>query len=208
MLLKSSNWERNGEKSVKKDETKAHQWNTADTVTSLRIAASFLLLFFPLHSGGFFAAYTVAGLSDVLDGRLARKNGTASEFGARLDSMADLLFYTIFIIRFLPVLWAALPVSIWYVVAVILIVRLSAYAVAAFRYHRFASLHTWLNKLTGGAIFLIPYMFVVTNGVVYSWIVCVIAFTASFEELEIHLRSKEYLADRKSIFQAKNGEQV
>ena len=39
--------------------------------------------------------YTFAGLTDVLDGWLARKTGRASEFGARLDSVADLLFYSV-----------------------------------------------------------------------------------------------------------------
>ena len=73
--------------------TQAHQWNTADTITSVRIAASLVLLFFSLDYTWFLIIYTITGLTDALDGWLARRTGTASEFGARLDSIADLLFY-------------------------------------------------------------------------------------------------------------------
>lgn len=86
-------------------------------------------------------------------------------------------------------------------VATVVLVRLVTYAMAAAKYHRFASLHTWLNKLTGGAAFLLPYVLVLSSGVIYSWFVCVLALTASTEELAIHLCRNEYRADRKTIFQ-------
>ena len=89
-----------------------HKWNTADTITSVRIASSLFLLFLPLGSVGFLVVYTLTGLTDVLDGWLARKTGTASDFGARLDSAADLLFYAILLLRLFPVLWQLLPAAI------------------------------------------------------------------------------------------------
>lgn len=186
---------------MKRDLTKAHKWNTADTVTSVRIIASLLLLFLPLRSAWFIAVYTFTGLTDILDGWLARKTGTTSDFGARLDSVADLLFYGIVLFRLIPVLWKLLPVEIWYAVATVILVRLAAYITAAVKYHRFTSLHTWLNKLTGAALFLLPYVLVVSTGVVYSWAICILAFAASAEELTIHFCQKEYRADIKSIFQ-------
>ena len=192
--------------SVKRKVIQVHPWNTADTITSVRMAASLFLLLLPLRSVWFLVVYTLTGLTDALDGWLARRTGTACAFGARLDSMADLLFYGVLLLRLFPVLWQALPVTVWYAVAVVLLIRLAAYAVAAVKYHRFASLHTWLNKLTGGALFLLPYVFALTNGVVYSWAICVLALTASVEELGIHLRRKAYRADRKSIFQRENGD--
>ena len=78
---------------MKRDKTQVHPWNAADTITAVRMAASLILLIFPLRSAWFLAVYTLAGLTDALDGWLARKTGTVSEFGARLDSVADLLFY-------------------------------------------------------------------------------------------------------------------
>ena len=179
---------------------KRYKWNTADTVTSVRIACSFVLLKLPMSSPEFILIYTLVGLTDVLDGWLARKTGTASDFGAKLDSIADLLFYGVLLLRFLPTLWLALPRAVWYVVSAVLFVRVLAYTTAAVKYHRFASLHTWLNKLTGGAVFLLPYVFAVSSGVAYGWAVCFLALAAALEELTIHLSQKEYCADRKTIF--------
>ena len=186
---------------TKRSKSESHKWNMADTITSVRMAASLLLLFLPLRSAWFLTVYTLAGLTDALDGWLARKTGTASDFGARLDSMADLLFYGVMLVRFFPILWQTLPREIWYAIAGILLVRLAAYGTAAIKYHRFASLHTWLNKLTGAAVFLLPYVLVISTGVVYSWSVCALAFSASLEELAIHLFRPDYRANRKSIFQ-------
>ena len=181
-------------------EAGTHRWNTADTITSVRIVASLFLLFPPLGSVWFLTVYTIAGLTDALDGWMARRTGTASQFGARLDSAADLLFYGVLILRLFPVLWQSFPVRIWYAVVAIVLVRLSAYATAYYKYHQFAALHTWLNKLTGGAIFLLPYVLSGPGGIGYSWGVCLIAFAASAEELAIHLFGNGYDAGRKTIF--------
>lgn len=185
--------------------TQIQKWNTADTITSLRIVLSISLLFLPVRSAIFLAVYTLTGLTDVVDGLLARQLGIASEFGARLDSMADMLFYGVLLLRLFPVLWQLLPTAIWYVIIVIVLVRLVAYATAAVRYHRFAALHTLLNKLTGGAVFLLPYVLMRTSGVTYSWMVCILAFFASVEELAINISQKEYQADRKTIFRIEVG---
>lgn len=178
----------------------SHQWNMADTITSLRMVSSVILLLFPVHSTWFLAIYSFMGVTDVLDGWIARKTGTASEFGARLDSIADLLFYSVLMLRIFPHLWQILPKTIWCLVMVIVLIRLTAYGVAAVKYHRFAALHTWLNKLTGAAVFLLPYVLTVTEGTGYCWALCVLDLLASLEELMIHLLQKEYCADRKSTF--------
>lgn len=189
---------------MRRDISKAHKWNTADTVTSVRIAASAVLVFLTLKSPVFLAVYTLAGLTDALDGWLARRCGTVSDFGARLDSVADLLFYGAVLIRLFPILRQTMPREIWYVAAGALLVRLVAYCTAAVKYHRFASLHTFMNKLTGAAIFLLPYILVFSTGVVYGWIICALACVASSEELAIHLCRERYCADIKSIFQKEN----
>ena len=101
--------------------SKAHKWNAADTVTILRMVGTLGLAFLNPGTLWFFAVYTITGLTDVLDGWLARKTGTESDFGAKLDSIADLLFYTIMLIRLFPVVWEAFPARIWYAVAGILL---------------------------------------------------------------------------------------
>ena len=177
-----------------------HHLNTADAVTFLRIVGTLLLAFLRPLSRGFFRVYGLTGLTDVRDGWIARKTKTASDCGARLDSIADLLLYAVMLLRVFPVLWNTLPMDIWYAVAVILILRVSAYGVAAVKYRRFASLHTCLNKVTGGAVFLIPFLLVTEYVTVYCRITCIIAAAAALEELAIHLLRQTCHANTKSIF--------
>lgn len=173
--------------------------NLANGITLLRIVGTIGLLPLRLLSPAFFAVYTLTGLTDVLDGWVARTTKTASEFGAKLDSAADLLFYAVMLIRFSPLFGEVLPWGMWCAAATVLAVRLASYTVAAIKHRRFASLHTYLNKLTGGAVFLIPYMIVTPYAGPYLWAVCAIAGVSSLEELVIHLQAKEYSSGVKSI---------
>lgn len=185
----------------RKENQSAHRLNTADIITLFRIAGTILLVALQPLTAGFFFLYALTGLTDVLDGWIARKTKTASNFGARLDSIADLLFYAVMLFRIFPSLWNTLPGNIWYAVAGIAVVRILAYWIAAAKYRRFASLHTYMNKLTGLAVFLVPFLLVTAYAAISCWAVCVVAAAASLEELAIHLRSGGYCPNVKSIFQ-------
>ena len=76
----------------------------ANTITLFRMAAGIVLLFCPAFSPAFYALYIAAGLSDMLDGFVARKTNTASRFGARLDTIADLVLVLVCLIKLLPIL--------------------------------------------------------------------------------------------------------
>ena len=167
------------------------RWSAADSITLVRIAASVLLFVLPWRSIAFFSVYTVAGLSDALDGWVARKTGTASEFGARLDSAADLFFFGALLVRLLPAHWPVMPRALRGALAVVVFVRLAVYAVAALRYRRFVALHTRLNKLTGAAVFLLPYALLVSTGIAYDWAVCALALAAALQEGILNLRGGE-----------------
>ena len=151
-------------------------------------------------SDGFFILYALTGFTDVLDGWIARKTKIASEFGARMDSIADLLFYAVMLIRVFPALWSRLPLSICCAAAGIAAVRIIAYLAAAMKYHRFASLHTYLNKLTGIAVFMIPFFAGTDYVQEFCWTACAVGIAASLEELVIHIRNTEYRSNMKSIF--------
>lgn len=180
-------------------DTECPVMTAANFITLLRMAGTAGLLFPRPLSPVFFGLYTLTGLTDVLDGWLARKTGTSSEFGARLDSIADLLFYGAVLLRLFPVLWEALPAGIWFAVVGILLLRLGTYALAAKKFHCFAALHTWQNKPTGGMVFLLPLMLAMPLAIEYCWAVCVVALAAALEELAIHLCRDSFRADIKSI---------
>ena len=69
----------------------------ANTITFFRIAVSIVLLFCPAFSPPFYVFYIAAGLSDMLDGFVARKTDTVSKFGARLDTIADFVFVVVWL---------------------------------------------------------------------------------------------------------------
>lgn len=169
-------------------------------ITCLRLIGTVGLLFTRPLSESFFVVYIFTGLTDVLDGFLARLTKTTSEFGAKLDSIADLLFYGVMLIKLMPILRERLTVGVWIAIGAVLIVRTVAYAAALIRYHRFASLHTYLNKLTGASVFLYPFALLLPIAVPAACIVCGIAIAASVEEFLIHLLSPEYASGVKTIF--------
>ena len=173
--------------------------NLPNTLTVLRIVGGLFLLALPPLGTGFLTVYTLGGVTDALDGFIARKTGQSTEFGAKLDSVADLLYYTAMLLRIFPILWTVLPPQIWVLVGAVLAVRLSAYAVAAVKYRRFASQHTWMNKATGLMLFAVPYLITTALGVGFCWAIGGVGLLASAEELVLHLVSKQYDCRVKSI---------
>lgn len=71
-------------------------------MTLLRIAGTILLVAIKPLSAGFFLLDTLTGVTDVLDGRIARETKAAGDFGARLDCIADLLFLAVMLFRICP----------------------------------------------------------------------------------------------------------
>ena len=168
-------------------------------ITALRILGTVLLAFIKPLSIPFYIVYTICGISDVLDGIVARATKTATDFGARLDSIADLLFYAVMLIKIFPILLLRLPIEIWYIVAAVAIIRLCSYILAAVKYHRFAALHTYLNKFTGLLVFTVPYVLTFSISTVFCFVTSAVAGIASLEELIIHILSKKYNANIKTI---------
>lgn len=176
------------------------KFSIADYITSIRILGAIALIFTELFSSVFFVIYTICGISDALDGIVARATKTASEFGAKLDSVADLFFYTIVIIKWVPYLWEILPVFVWAIACFALVIRIASYLAAFLKHKKFASLHTYLNKLNGFVFFFLPYLIAIkVNAVIICTIICVIAALASFEELCIHISSSVYHGSRKTL---------
>lgn len=95
--------------------------NMANIITGCRILCSILLLFVPAFSPTFYILYSVSGFTDMIDGAIARKTNTASEFGSRLDTIADIAFVAACMIKLLPVLKIPTWLCIW--IGVIAIIK-------------------------------------------------------------------------------------
>ena len=59
----------------------------ANIITGIRRVCSIALLFCPALSVTFKLLYIIAGVSDMIDGTIARKTGTVSELGSTLDTV-------------------------------------------------------------------------------------------------------------------------
>ena len=126
----------------------------ANIITGSRIVFSLSLLFIPLSSAWFYALYLFCGLSDMVDGTVARRTNSTSEFGARLDTVSDFVFMTVALIKFLPHLH--IPVWLWIWIGIIAMIKFGNVAWGFVRTKKLISPHTVLNKVTGLLLFLLP----------------------------------------------------
>ncbi len=163
----------------------------ANIITILRILGTLLLSITNPLSTEFFVIYTLTGVTDVLDGYIARKTNTVSEFGARLDSIADLMFYGIIIYKLFPNLYAMLPTAIWYAVIGIIVLRVFTYIFTAIKFKVFMSNHTYLNKMTGFCAFLVPYFMKSSISIVpFCTVTCIICCAGSIYDLFLAFKRK------------------
>ena len=135
----------------------------ANMITCIRMICSIVLVYCPTFSVSFYVFYILAGVSDMLDGMVARHFKTVSDFGSKLDTVADFIFCLVcFIlnkslritIKIIPVLKLERWMFIWiFVIALIKLINLiSAYVVQK----KFVACHSNLNKLTGALLFCLP----------------------------------------------------
>jgi cardiolipin synthase (CMP-forming) len=95
---------------------------TANQLTILRmlLIPVFVILLIYGYQGWALVTFMVAGLTDLLDGLIARLAGEKTTLGAWLDPMADkLLLVTMFIVLTLPGIGLANQLPIWFTILVI-----------------------------------------------------------------------------------------
>ena len=169
---------------------KKEYFSIANCVTSLRLIGAIVLIFIEPLSVPFYIIYSICGLSDAVDGFIARKTNTVSKFGSKLDSVSDLTFYAVMIIKLIALINEKITLWIWIYIGLTIAIRLSCYIVSAVKKKTFASMHTYLNKLTGFLVFVVPFILPFDFFFVYSIIVTTVAFMASTQELIKHIKSK------------------
>ena len=160
---------------------------TPNLLSALRIILCLPLLLVDAMTIPFWVFYVIAGLTDMLDGFLARRWGVESKFGARLDSLADMVFVLAVGYKLFP--WLKLPVALLVMITLIALVKvtnaISSYVVK----HRVEFLHTKANKLTGFLLFIGMITIGQSYFIPVAWIVACIALFAAIQEGHI-IRSK------------------
>jgi len=145
-----------------------------------RIALCLLLLLVDAMTMPFWVLYLIAGITDMLDGFLARRWGVESKFGARLDSMADFVFVLVVGYKLFP--WLKLPTALWMMIGLIALVKtvnaICSYVVK----HRIEFLHTTANKLTGFLLFIGMMAIGQSYFVPVAWAIACVALFAAIQE--------------------------
>lgn len=150
-------------------------------ISASRGVAAIVMLFFSAFSMPFWLLYCWAGISDMIDGFMAKKLNSVSELGSRIDSIADLIFVVCAAIVIIPSI--TLPVWIWLWIAVIGIIKTICIAYRFCRYYKLEIPHSKTNKLTGFLLFCLPFSLKWLGAVVPSIIVCSAASLSVLEDV-------------------------
>lgn len=156
----------------------------------IRIIFSLLLFFTKPLSYLFFIIYLICSISDVLDGYVTRKYNLVTDFGAKLDSIADMTMFLSLIIVLLPVLNFTL--EIYVLILIIVILKIASAIYCYIKFEKLSTIHSYLNKITGLLIILIPVLLIFAPSENLIAIICIIATIAAIEEFLI-IRYSQYL---------------
>ena len=173
------------------------QKSIPNIISLLRLVFSPALLLFAPFSDSFLLLYALLGLSDVLDGFLARRWGVSGKLGARLDSAADFLLFGILL--YLLVRNYRFPVWALLWAGLIAILRFVVLTVCYARFHKLVFLHTYANKVTGFLLILSPFLLPLLGLNASAIVVCVVASISALEELILQLTQRELNLDVVSI---------
>ncbi|MFA6164345.1 MAG: CDP-alcohol phosphatidyltransferase family protein [Methylobacter sp.] len=157
-------------------------------LTCFRFVAAPVLLWLAWHGHGiaFMILLAVAFLSDMLDGLAARLTGQVTQFGATLDSWADVINYLTIALS----CWWLWPDMVRkemiYVGLIVASVLLPAFA-GIYKFGRFTSYHTLGVKLAALSMGLTLYLMFLGGPVWPFRVAAVICILAAIEEIIITL---------------------
>ena len=161
----------------------------ANIITGSRIIFSLTLLVIPLSSAWFYVLYLFCGLTDMIDGAIARKMNAVSSFGSKLDTAADFIFMAVCAVKILPIIY--LPVLLWIWIAVIAIIKFANIVFGFIRIKKLVDYHTVLNKITGLLLFLLPLTLQYIESTYSFAIVCIMATIAAIQECYYTIKTND-----------------
>ena len=128
----------------------------ADVLTLIRLACSPVLFVLRPDSAAFWILYAALGLTDALDGPLARASRQGpTERGAKLDSMADAVFFTALLVALLRMCRYPAWMLVW--TALIAAARVLALVLRLRKGDRTPP-HTFWDKAAGAVLFVTPVL--------------------------------------------------
>ncbi len=160
----------------------------ANIVTSSRIIGAAILFMCNEFSALYLGVYVYCGLTDLIDGPIARKTGSASSLGAALDTIGDVLTYLSFVK--ILILQNLIPgwLLIWLGINIVFGFIAAFFALKKFK--KFYLPHTYLGKCLGGFIFILPIAVHCSFGQPWMAVICSAMSLAILEIFYIQIRNK------------------
>jgi len=167
-----------------------------------RIPLSIAMIFLAKERGVFMLLYVVTGLTDLLDGKVARKFGWQSELGSKCDGVADAFWIFSMMATIFLVLRIKFELYVYIAFAVILAVRIVNLLFTKIKFKQWGAIHSTLVRYSGTPLYLIaPYCVWTRRGpsVLLLLALCIV-FLSVIEESLILGKLEVYDMNTKSIF--------
>lgn len=171
----------------------------ANIISLTRPFIALSLFFFINNTQMFLIMYSLCWFTDLIDGPIARRTKSASEFGSKLDDLGD--YTTIVVVVIIFTIWIRnqMVTFIPFLVAIAAI-RISNIVITHRKYGKSYIIHTYLNKFTAWTVFITPVVYLLYDNMVMMYVVMAVAILASIEEMIIHIKSSTYDSNNKTIF--------
>lgn len=170
-------------------------------LTGFRFVAAPVLLWLAWHGypHTFMGLLAIAFITDMLDGMVARLTGQVTQFGAALDSWADVITYlTISLCCWW--LWPNVVIrELPYVGLIVASCLLPALA-GILKFGRFTSYHTWGVKIAAASMGLTLYVLFLGGPTWPFQLAAVICIIAAIEEITITLLLPEPESNLRSVW--------
>jgi CDP-diacylglycerol--glycerol-3-phosphate 3-phosphatidyltransferase len=176
--------------------------NVPNALSAYRLFALPFILYaiYTANRNLFILLISINLISDILDGLIARLFNLQTEFGAKLDSVADIGTY---LMAFLGMITLEKAFVSSYKIEFIILIALwiIPQLCALIKFRRFPSFHLWSYKVTGyvQGIFIFSY-FTVGFYQPYFYLMLLISCLAYLEELILVLMLPQLRSNLKSIF--------
>ncbi|MDD5274508.1 MAG: CDP-alcohol phosphatidyltransferase family protein [Methylovulum sp.] len=180
---------------------KQSRFTLPNLLTSFRFVASPLLLWLAWQGQAvmFMGLLAVCFLTDVLDGWVARLTGMISEFGATLDSWADVTLYlTIALCCWW--LWPDVVKKEWLYVSMIVASCLLPAFAGFSKFGCFTSYHTWAVKLAAASMGMTLYVLFLGGPAWPFRIAAALCLMAAIEEIVLTLLLPEPKSNVRSLW--------
>ncbi len=158
---------------------------------------------FNLHSETmkmiFVLLYFIAGVTDALDGYIARRFDICSDLGADLDTYADILYFLGSAVFIYVLAKDALLENIWYLAA-ILVLLVTEVIISSIKFKKPLFIHTILAKFSAFMVFLTVLMMAITQ-INTLLLVTILVYGVSFtENILIFIIKGEVPVNYKGLF--------